>query len=135
MVERSEASLLALAEPLARKFLEATTVDNILLVRNPAVAEARMRAFYPEGKIEAAGLSKFNSGGSPRDPRGISCRLPSDSRPGGKIHGLRGNPPGVQINWESWAAWSEHFLGEISNIEAACRPLYSRVTVSSGGLL
>ena len=62
---RSEASLLAEAEPLARKFLEATHVEDILpLVRNPEVAEARMGKIYPDGKIPVPGLSQFNSSGS-----------------------------------------------------------------------
>lgn len=108
MVERSEASMLAEAEPLARKFLDATTVDELLpLVRNPAVADARIRAFYPGGKIVAPGLSQFNPGD------GLSVR--------GKLFSLAvitrdheekslafvETPLGLKIDWESWAGWSD----------------------------
>ena len=108
MAERSEVSLLALAEPLARKFLEATTVDDLLpLVRNPAVAEARMRAFYPEGKVEAAGLSKFNSGGSPAI-RGKFVSFAVRTRDQlEKSMAFVETPQGIRIDWESWVAWSD----------------------------
>ena len=40
---RSDAAVLAEAEPLARKFLEATTIEEILpLVRDPETAESRI---------------------------------------------------------------------------------------------
>lgn len=108
VVERSEASVLAEAEPLARKFLEATTVDELLpLVRNPAVAEARMRAFHPDGKVVAPGLSEFNSGGSV-SIRGKFVSLAVMTRD----HEERSlafmeTPHGLKIDWESWVGWSD----------------------------
>ncbi len=108
VLERSETSVLAEAEPLARKFLEATTVDELLpLVRNPAAAEPRMRAFYREGTVVSPGLSQFNSGG------GLTIR--------GKLFSLAvvtrdheekslafvESPQGLKIDWESWAGWSD----------------------------
>lgn len=108
VVERSEASLLAEAEPLARKFLEATTVDELLpLVRNPAVAEARMRAFHPDGKVVAPGLTQFNAGGA-LSIRGKFVSLAVTTRD----HEERSlafveTPQGLRIDWESWAGWSD----------------------------
>ena len=108
LFERSEASLLAASEPLVKRFLEATTVDDLLpLVRNPAVAEARMRTFYTAGKIEAAGLSQFNSSGS------VSIRekfislsvLTRDHEE--KALALLETPQGLKIDWESWVGWSD----------------------------
>ena len=108
LAERSEASLLAVAEPLARKFLEATTVDDLLpLVRNPAVAEARMRGFYTDGKIEAVGLSKFNSS----DNLAILGKLVSlvvrtrDQEE--KSLAFVETPQGLKVDWESWVGWSD----------------------------
>lgn len=108
MVERGEASLLAAAEPLARKFLGATTVDDLLpLVRNPAVTEGRMRAFYPDGKIEAAGLSKFNSSGS-LSIRGRLVSLAVITRDQEeKSLAFVETSQGIKIDWESWVGWSE----------------------------
>jgi hypothetical protein len=65
IMQRNELSLLAEAEPLARQFLEATSVEEMLpLVRSPDAAAPRMRAFYPNGKIAPPGLSVFNSSGT-----------------------------------------------------------------------
>ncbi len=105
--ERSEAAILAEAEPLAREFLEAKTVAQLLpLVRHPEVTELRMREVYPAGKIEAPGLSKFNSS------EGISVRKPFVSlmvrtreqleKPLAFIE----TPQGLKIDWESWEGWS-----------------------------
>lgn len=107
-VPRGEASLLAEAEPLTRKFLEATTVEELLpLVRNPAVAEARMRGFYPGGKIKAPGLAKFNSGGG-LSIRGKLVSLAVRTRDQEeKSLAFIDTPQGMKIDWESWAGWSE----------------------------
>ncbi len=108
LIERSEASLLAASEPLVKRFLEATTVDDLLpLVRNPAVAEARMRGFYTEGKVAAPGLSRFNSSG------GVSIRekfvslsvMTRDHEE--KALALIETPQGLKIDWESWVGWSD----------------------------
>ncbi len=108
LVGRSEASLLAVMEPLVRRFLEATTVDDLLpLVRNPAVAEARMRAFYPEGKIEPAGLAQFNSAGSPAI-RGqfVSVAVRTRGQEEKSLACVE-TPQGIKIDWESWVAWAD----------------------------
>jgi hypothetical protein len=108
LVQRSEASILAAAEPLTRKFLDATTVEELLpLVRNPGVAEGRMRAFYPGGKIEAAGLSLFNSSGAVLIVRknisiGVTTR---DFQP--KSLAFIDTPEGLKVDWESWVGWSD----------------------------
>ena len=59
--EWSEVAFSAAAEPLARTFLEATRVEDLLpVVRHPDVTEARIRRHYPGGKIDPPGLTKFN---------------------------------------------------------------------------
>ncbi|MES2920202.1 MAG: hypothetical protein V4819_01555 [Verrucomicrobiota bacterium] len=106
--ERSEASLLTVAEPLTRKFLEATTVDNLLpLVRNPAVTEGRMRAFYTGGKIEAPGLSKFNSrGGIEFLGKFVSLTVRTREQEEKSLVFVE-TPQGMKIDWESWVGWSD----------------------------
>lgn len=104
---RSEAELAAEAEPLVRKFLEATTVEELLpLVRDPAVAEERIRAFYPGGKVEAPGLSKFNA----NDALALRDDFISASVTTGdheeKSIALMETPQGWKIDWESWVGWS-----------------------------
>jgi len=105
---RGDAVLAAEAGPLARKFLEATRVEEILpLVRNPEVAGPRIRKFHPDGKIPAAGLSQFNISGS-GEVRGaiVSYTVRTrdqDEKPMAFVDG----PQGLKIDWESWAGWSE----------------------------
>jgi hypothetical protein len=107
-IRRSEASLLSEAGSLARKFLEATTVEELLpLVRNPAVAEARMRGFYPGGKIEAPGMMPLGAAGgfAVRDKLVSLVVRTRDFEE--KSLAFIDTPQGLKIDWESWAGWSE----------------------------
>jgi len=105
---RSEAAILAEAEPLARNFLEAKTVDELLpLVRNPGVAEARMRGFYPGGKIEASGMSEINSGGALSVRNKVVTLLVRTRDYAEKPLAFIDTPQGLKIDWESWVGWSE----------------------------
>lgn len=105
---RSDAALLSDAESQARKFLEATTVEELLpLVRNPAVAEARMRGFYPGGKIEAPGMQALGAGEA-LSVRGKFVSLAVRTRDfEEKSLAFIDTPQGLKIDWESWAGWSE----------------------------
>lgn len=108
LVERSEAAVLAEAEPLARKFLEATTVDEILpTVRNPEFAEIRLREYYPGGTIPAPGLSQFN----PTDgiaTKGKLVSIPVLTRDHEeRVLGFVETPQGLKVDWESWVGWSQ----------------------------
>lgn len=108
VVRRSEAALQAEAEPLARKFLEATTVEELLpLVRNPEIAEARMRGFYPGGKVEASGMQPLGPGVglSVRDKFVSLAVRTRDFEE--KSLAFIDTPQGLKIDWESWAGWSE----------------------------
>ncbi len=105
---RSEASLLAEAEPLARKFLDATHVEDLLpLVRHPEVAEARMRKIYPDGKLPVSGLSKFNTNGD-ASLRGSVIAVSVTTRDLlEKSMAFVAGPEGLKVDWESWTGWSE----------------------------
>lgn len=106
--QRTAEELVREAEVLARKFLNAATVDEMLTtVRNPELAESRMRAFYRDGKIEAPGMSQFNSGAA-LVTRGKLHSFPVLTRD----HEERSlafieTPQGLKIDWESWVGWSD----------------------------
>ena len=113
VVQRSEAELMAEAESLARKFLQAKTVEEMLpLVNEPDIAEKRMRPFYEADGITAPGLSAFNStGGFAVKGKLVSADLVTgdfDQRPMAFVD----TPAGLRIDWESWAGWSEMTWGE-----------------------
>lgn len=106
--KRDEAVLAAEAGHLARKFLEASRVEELLpLVRNPEVVESRIREFYPDGKISAAGLSQFNAGGN-GEVRGpiisYSVRTRDQDE---RVMAFVDGPQGLKVDWESWVGWSE----------------------------
>lgn len=104
----NEAAFLAEAEPLTAKFLEATRIEDLLpLVRNPGVAEAKMRVHYPDGKIDAPGMAEFN-------PETRTTHLGNLTtlrvRPRGlddQILAFFETPEGIKIDWESWVGWSD----------------------------
>jgi len=104
----SDAAFLAAAEPLTRKFLEATRIEEILpLVRNPAVAEARMRRQYPTGKIAAPGMLEFNAN-SEISRNGTIRSLKIRTRAyDEKALAFGESQDGPKIDWESWVGWSE----------------------------
>lgn len=105
---RSEAAVLKEAEPMVNAFLTAKTVDEILpLVRDRAVAEARIRRFHADGKIEAPGISQFNAGQG-MVAKGKLYSIPVLTRDQeSKSLAVVDTPEGLKIDWESWVGWSE----------------------------
>ncbi len=128
---RGDATLLAEAEPLVTQFLAAKSVDELLpLVRHPEITGPRMQAFYPDGKIHAPGLSKFNSG-SGIFVRGNLVSIPLitgelENRAIALIDGSEG----LKIDWESWARWSDISLDEFMATKPTTSHVF-RVTVSA----
>ena len=110
---RSEAAVLGEAEPLARKFLSATTVEEILpIVRDPAVAEARIRKAHPDGKIDAPGISQFNAGQGMLATGGLySIPVLTRDQEARSLAFVQ-TPEGLKIDWETWVGWSEIPWGE-----------------------
>ena len=112
---RGDAEFLALAEPMARSFLEARTVDEMLpFVRDPGRAGPRMKGFYNRGTMDAPGMSAFNID-SEVIHEGIisSVRLRTRDFEDRQMSFVE-TPEGPRIDWESWAGWSglswEEFL-------------------------
>lgn len=106
--KRSEASFLSEAEPLTRNFLEAKTISELVpLIRHPEITEPRLRALYPENKIKALGMVKFNSSGviSLRDKL-TSLMVTTRDQLEMPLAFIE-TPQGLKIDWESWVGWSD----------------------------
>lgn len=105
---KSDSAILDEAEPVIQKFLEATRLEEMLsLVRNPDVAEGRMRRYYPNGTIKAAGVAKFNTRSElARNGAILSVGVRTRDFEERSIS-FFDTPEGIKIDWESWAGWSE----------------------------
>lgn len=104
----SDTEFLKLAEPAARAFLTTNDVEELLpLVRRREIAEPRIRARYPDGRIEPEGLNRFNVTAEVNhegslyqvyvETRDFEIRPMSFT--------LEGD--GLVIDWEAWVGWSE----------------------------
>jgi len=104
----SDAAFLAAAEPLAKRFLTATRVDDLLpLVRSPWETGSKMTSFYSDGKITPEGLSTFNSQNDIiRDGNSYTVALLTREFEE-KSMAFVSTPEGLRIDWESWVGWSE----------------------------
>jgi hypothetical protein len=103
-----DTAFVAVAKPLAEKFLDAKTVAEILpLLRNPEVAGGRLEKWYPDGILPAPGLAVFNVNEElVRHGNSVTVIVRTrdfDEKPLAFIK----TPEGIRIDWESWAGWSE----------------------------
>jgi hypothetical protein len=108
IMRRSQSEFLSLAKPNAEKFLAATRVDQILpLVRDSEKMRAKIYTYYPNGKIQATAISKFNVSGqvSYKDSFAAVSILTTDFE-GVQLAFFDGKD-GLKIDWESWVGWSE----------------------------
>ncbi len=108
VVRRSEFQFAADAEPVARAFLEATTVDALLeTVDQPDIVAQRILSIHPDGTIDAPGLSDFNLTRQIEyhGPYGVLYVRTQDF--GVRRMALREYPDGLKVDWESWAGWSQ----------------------------
>lgn len=105
---RSDAAFLAEAEPLARKFLGATSVKQMLpLIRNPELAEPRMRKFYQGENFEAAGIFKFDTRVASTALEGFRSVGVLTGKFDQKSMVFLDAPGAMKVDWESWVGWSE----------------------------
>jgi hypothetical protein len=104
----SDAAFLAEAEPLARKFLEARRIEDLLpLVRNPDQAAARMRRCYSDGKITPPGMTGFNTTSEISRSGAISNLMVRTRDYEDKPLSFAATPQGIKIDWESWVGWAD----------------------------
>lgn len=105
---RSDTEFLTKAEPLAKQFMEATSIQDLLpLVRNPDLAEDRIKKFYPGGKIDAPGISAFNTTSRVLRIGTIIAVMVRNRDFVTKPLYFFETPSGIKIDWESWVGWSE----------------------------
>lgn len=108
IMQRSQSEFLSLAEPAAEKFFAATSIDEILpLVRDSEKMRNKIYAFYPDGKIEATAISKFNVLGqvSYKDSFAAVSILTTEFE---QVQlAFFDGQDGLKIDWESRVGWSE----------------------------
>jgi hypothetical protein len=107
-LEKSDAAIAAEIEPMTRKFLEATRIEEILpLVRDRAAAEPRIRRAYPDGKITPPGMAEFNTNAEIiREGSMVSVFVRTKQYEEKAITFIQ-EPDGFKIDWESWFGWSD----------------------------
>jgi len=105
---RGDAEFLRLAEPMARAFLEARTVDELLpLVRDPERTAERIRRTHPDGTLDAPGMAAFNIDLDVlRQGNIASVRVRTRDFSEAYLSFVE-TAGGPKIDWESWAGWSE----------------------------
>ena len=108
LMKRSVPSILAETEPLARKFLEAKTIDELLpLIRKPERAKPRLQREFPQGRLDPPGLAQFNIAGSPAFGDSFTVIALRTRNFESRQLTFVQTPEGLKIDWESWAGWSE----------------------------
>lgn len=130
-MERSEAEFLKLAQPLAERFLNAKRIEDLLpIVHDPRTVSPKIRAYYPTGAIESAGLVKFNSSGQLSYKGDFTAVSVETSGFGQKQLAFIDGGDGLTIDWESWVGWSEMPWSEMME-KKPVMPLLLRATLRS----
>lgn len=132
LMKRSEAELLAEAEPLARKFLEARSIEEMLkVVRNPAEAGPRLQRMYPDGRITPPGLAEFNPGSAVAYADNTASVTVRTADYAVRQLDFVATPAGLRIDWESWAGWSDlpwsEFIAKRPTEPQVCRVVMRKV--------
>ena len=108
LMKRSVPSILAEIEPLAKKFLAAKSIDDLLpLLHNPQRAKPRLLRQYPQGSIVPPGLAQFNTSGNLAFGDGsVSVDIRTRNFDSRQLTFVE-TPAGLKIDWECWAGWSD----------------------------
>lgn len=140
VADRSDVSILAETEPLAKTFLEAKTIEELLpVVRNAEMVEARIRKFYPDGKINPPGMSKFNTSGVVgRKSSSIAMSVRIGNQEERQLAFVEA-PGGLRVDWEAWVGWSDvpwaDFISTKSTSQATFRLTLAKVDYYNFGYL
>lgn len=100
--------LLSDAHPVARAFLEATTVEKLLkVVDRPDVVSERIKRYYPDGVIDPPGLGDYSQFSQVRmvGPYGVIPLRTRDFKV--RLMTFRLYSDELKVDWESWVGWSE----------------------------
>jgi len=105
---RDVPSFTAAAKPVAQKFLEAQTAEDLLpVVSNPSLVGPKMRGYYQAKPLRAEGLDAF----AVDDMVGFNGRIAvvqvRTRALDQKQMCMVETPDGWRVDWESWVGWSE----------------------------
>lgn len=97
------------AEPIARKFLQAKHIDQLLpLIRDADALKPALSAYYPSGEIESLGLSEFFVNGEViRASTFVQVRVKTADYDLRYMTFIEGENGDLKVDWESWVGWSE----------------------------
>ena len=99
---------LATTRPLAKAFLDATQVDTLLgLVACPAEHADRIRGYYRDHPLHAAGMEEFGVDDLVGFQGGIAAVQVRTRDLEQKQMMLVDTKDGWKVDWESWVGWSE----------------------------
>jgi hypothetical protein len=99
---------LRLAEPMARSFLNAGTVTELLrFVRHPEITSKRLNERFPDGRIQPPGLQTFADNGAVQLERtNVTVKIRIGNFEQRDLSFAR-TRDGWKIDWESWVGWSD----------------------------
>jgi hypothetical protein len=108
VTDRSGATILVESEILAKEFLNAKTITELLpVVRNPERAQVRMQREYPDGSVDPPGMTEFNSGkGLLIFDWGAMVTVRTGQFEARQLNLVK-TPAGLRVDWESWVGWTE----------------------------
>jgi len=106
--QRDNTQFLIDAHPVAKAFLEATTVDALLeTVDHPDMVAVRIKRDHPDGTIDPAGLGDYSQFSQVTyvGPYRILPLRTGDFKI--RLMAFREYPNELKVDWESWVGWSE----------------------------
>lgn len=96
------------AEPLAKTFLQAKTVAELLpVVRHPKITGPRIQTRHPDGMLKPPGMESFAEGGSvilEKSTAVVKVRTATFEE---REVSFYKSVDGWKVDWESWVGWSD----------------------------
>lgn len=122
-----EEELLAEVAPMVRRFLEASSVEEVLaVVDDPLDVAAKLQREFPEGVISPLGFTGFSPNAGVVYGEGfVAVMVLTGDGEKRRMYFTEGGE-GLKIDWESWVGWSELGWGEILK-EKPTEPVLVRV--------
>lgn len=116
-------------EPLAKRFLEARTVEEMLsMVREPERARPRMKHWHPDGTVSPPGLLEFDTLGEVVHRGNAHMTVVRTRDFEERVISFFETADGLKVDWEAWVGWSEMPWSEYKSKRPA-EPKVFRVVV------
>jgi hypothetical protein len=95
-------------EPLAKRFLEARTVEEMLsMVREPERARPRMKHWHPDGTVSPPGLVEFDVLNEVVHRGNVHMTVVRTGDFQEQVISFVETADGLKVDWEAWVGWSE----------------------------